>query len=146
MPQWTLYLEEPHGANDLDSQARRRAKESGGRDGVHLRAPVSGPDTERQAQQGQGLESATERHRERWRDVSSAFLRFVWKKLQQRARENGQRARAGVGQPLLRTLPYVPSRKEHRISGVVLTPSKDNTGVLPIGRATELVIAIAQGR
>src|ERR1700730_16382308 len=90
-----------YGTNDLDSQAQRREKGRGGRNGVHLRTPVSGVDAERQAHEGKGLEPVPGRQRERWQHVSGAVLRFVRQELQRRQRANGKRGRAGVGKPLL---------------------------------------------
>src|SRR3984893_7371932 len=100
VPQWKLNPEEPYGANDLDSQAERREKGRGGWNGLHLRAPVSGVDAERQAHEDKGLERAPERKRERWHHLPSAVLRLLRKELQQRQREKGERARAGIRKPL----------------------------------------------
>src|ERR1700676_1999448 len=88
--------EEAHGANDLDSQARRRSKGTGGWNGLHLRAPVSGANAERQAHKGERLEPVPGCQRKRWHHVPGAILRFVWKELQQWPRENGERACTGV--------------------------------------------------
>ena len=112
VPQWSLNPEEPHGANDLDSQAHRRKKGRGGWNGLHLRAPVSGVDAGWQAHEGQGLEPIPERQRERWHHLPGAILRFVWKELQQRQCENGERARAGIRKPFLAGL--TPDKSDYR--------------------------------
>src|SRR5215469_89063 len=82
VPQWNLKLEEPHGANDLDSQAHRHEKSRGGWNGLHLPASVSGVDADWQAYEGKGLERVGARQRKRWHLLPGAVLRFVWKKLQ----------------------------------------------------------------
>jgi hypothetical protein len=106
-------MEESHGANDLDSQARGREKARGGWNGLYLPAPVSGVNAEWQAHEGQGLEPVAERQRERWQHLPGAILRFVWKELQQRQCENGERARTGIRKPLLAGLtPGSPMKRE----------------------------------
>src|SRR5262249_13518590 len=96
VPQWKLNLEEPYGANNLDSQVYRREKGRSRWHGIHLRTPISGVYAEWQTHEGKGLEPVRERQRQRWRHLPSAVLRFVRKELQPWQREDGQRARPGI--------------------------------------------------
>src|ERR1700682_784950 len=96
VPQWILKPEDPHGANDLDSQARGREKGRGRWNAIYLRAYLSGIDTGWPAPEGAWLGPGSGRQRERRQHVSGAVLRFVREELQQRPRENGERGRAGL--------------------------------------------------
>src|SRR5882724_5328627 len=100
VPQWKLNPEDPHGANDLDSQGQRSEKGRGRWNGLHLRALVS-VKAEWQSHEGKGLEPVRERHCEGRRHLPRTVLRFMRKELQQRQRENGERARAGIRKPAL---------------------------------------------
>src|SRR5215470_8689973 len=88
VPQWKLNPEEPYGANDLDSQARRREKGRSGWHGIHLRTSISGVYAEWQTHEGKGLERVRERQCQRRHHLPSAVLRFVRKELQQWQRED----------------------------------------------------------